>query len=92
MGPGGAYLKKSSGISLLERLDAELEQAGGVLELAGASGHLVLQSSQLHLLALPDEVQQFLLAPVDRLYQGVTLCRHLALKIRRVLLQEIKTS
>lgn len=81
------YLQESSGICLLECLYAELKQARCVLELAGACGHLVLQGSQLHLLVLPDEVQQFLLASVDRLYQGVALCGHLTLEVRAVLLK-----
>jgi hypothetical protein len=87
MVPGGAYLQESSRIRFLERFDAELKQAGRVLELTGTRGHLVLQSSQLHLLILPDKIQQFLFAPVNRLHQGVTLCRHLTLEIRTVLLK-----
>jgi hypothetical protein len=86
------YLQEGSGIRLLECLYAELKQACCVLELAGAGGYLVLQGSQLHLLVLPDEIQQFLLASVDRIYQGIALCRHLTLEIRAVLLKTTKIS
>jgi hypothetical protein len=89
---GHTYLQESSGIRLLKCLYAELKQACCVLEFAGACGHLVLQGSQLHLLVLPDEVQQFLLASVDRLYQGVALCRHLTLEVRAVLLKTTNIS
>jgi hypothetical protein len=58
-----------------------------MLELASAGGHLVLQGSQLHLLVLPDEFEQFLLASVDSLYQVVALCRHLTLEISAVILR-----
>jgi len=82
-----AYLKEGSRIRLFERLYAELKQTCSVLKLAGACRYLVLQSSQLHLLVLSDEIQQFLFASVDRLDQSVALCRHLTLEIRAVLLQ-----
>lgn len=81
------YLQEGSRIRLFERLYAELKQTCSVLKLASACRHLVLQSSQLHLLVLSDEIQQFLFASVDRLDQSVALCRHLILKIRTVLLQ-----
>jgi hypothetical protein len=69
-----------------------LKQARRVLQFAGTSGHLVLQRPQLHLLALPDELQQFLLATVDRFHQGVALSGHLALEVGAVLLKARNTS
>jgi hypothetical protein len=88
----GSYLQKCSGIRLFERLYAELKQACRVLEFAGTCGYLVLQCSQLHLLVLPDEVEQFMFTSVDCLYQSVTLRRYLILEIRAVLLKATNTS
>jgi hypothetical protein len=87
-----AYLQEGSRIRLFERLYAELKQTCCVLKLAGACGYLVLQGSQLHLLVLSDEIQQFLFASVDRLNQSVALCSHMMLEIRAVLLQATNIS
>lgn len=84
---GTRHLEESAGIGLFQRLDAELHERRGVLQVVRAAGHLCAQVAQLGVALAARELHERLLAPPQRLDQLAALRVDRRLDLRAALLQ-----